>query len=156
MMIDILCKNDGRKLRVKAGSNLLDLAKKEYPEAVDPKTGKRYQVLAALVDHKLKELSFNIFFPHEVKFIGYNDPDGRRTYIRSLSFLLQHAVRDVFPGKVLVVEHSLTSGLYCELREERPGGTAFKPDAEGFERLRAPYLYVFLLLHRIAKVRRFL
>ena len=137
MMIDILCKNDGRKLRVKAGSNLLDLARKECPEAVDPKTGKRHPVLAALVDHKLKELSFNIFFPHEVTFIGYNDPDGRRTYIRSLSFLLQHAVRDVFPGKVLVVEHSLPSGLYCELREGRPGGPAFKPDAEGFERLRA-------------------
>ena len=137
MMIDILCKNDGRKHRVKVGSNLLDLAKKEYPEAVDPKTGKRFQVLAALVDHKLKELSFNIFFPHEVRFIGYNNPDGRRTYIRSLSFLLQHAVRDIFPGKVLVVEHSLPSGLYCELREGRPGGPAFKPDAEGFERLRA-------------------
>ena len=78
-MIDILCKNDGRKLRVKAGSNLLDLAKKECPEATDPKTGKRYPVLAALVDHKLKELSFNFFFPHEVTFIGYNNPDGRRT-----------------------------------------------------------------------------
>ena len=56
MMIDILCKNDGRKLRVKVGSNLLDLARKECPEAVDPKTGKRHPVLAALVDHKLKEL----------------------------------------------------------------------------------------------------
>ena len=127
MMIDILCKNDGRQLRVKAGSNLLDLARKDYPDTVDPKTGKRYQVLAALVDHKLKELSFNVFFPHEVTFIGYNHPDGRRTYVRSLSFLLQHAVRDVFPGKVLVVEHSLPSGLYCELRDGAPGGDFSAP-----------------------------
>ena len=137
MMIDILCKNDGRKHRMKPGSNLLDLARKEYPETVDPKTGKHFQVLAALVDHKLKDLSFNVLFPHEVTFIGYNHPDGRRTYVRSLSFLLQHAVRDVFPGKVLVVEHSLPSGLYCELRDGAPGGPAFKPDAEGMERLRA-------------------
>ena len=137
MMIDILCKNDGRKHRVKAGSCLLDLARKEYPEVTDPKTGKRYPALAATVDHKLKELSFNIFFPHEVSFIGYNHPDGRRTYNRSLCFLLQHAVRDLFPDKVLVVEHSLPSGLYCELRQGRAGGPAWKPDAENLERLRA-------------------
>ena len=136
-MIEILCKNDGRRHGVKAGSDLLDLSRKVCTEAVDPKTGKRYPVLAALVDHKLKELSFCVFFPHEVTFIGYNHPDGRRTYIRSLSFLLQHAVRDLFPGKVLVIDHSLPNGLYCELREGKPGGPVFKPDAEAMERLRA-------------------
>ena len=137
MMTDILCTNDGRKHRVKAGSDLLELARKEYPEVTDPKTGKHYPALAALVDHKLKELSFSIFYPHEVTFIGYNHPDGRRTYVRSLSFLLQHAVRDLFPDKVLVIDHSLPSGLYCELRQERAGGPAWKPDAENLERLRA-------------------
>ena len=136
-MIEIICKNDGRRYSVKEGTSLLDLSRKVCTEATDPKTGKRYPVLAALVDHKLKELSFKIFFPHEVTFIGYNHPDGRRTYIRSECFLLQHAVRDLYPGKVLVVEHSLPSGLYCELRDGAPGGPAFKPDAEGMERLRA-------------------
>ena len=135
-MIEIICKNDGRRYSVKEGTSLLDLSRKICTEATDPKTGKRYPVLAALVDHKLKELSFKIFFPHEVTFIGYNHPDGRRTYIRSECFLLQHAVRDLYPGKVLVVEHSLPSGLYCELRDGSPGGPAFKPDAEGMERLR--------------------
>ena len=136
-MIDIFCTNDGRRHGVKEGSDLLALSRKECPEALDPKTGKRYPVLAALVDHKLKELCFNVFFPHEVTFIGYNHPDGRRTYIRSLCFLLQHAVRDLFPGKVLLIDHSLPNGLYCELREGKPGGPVFKPDAEAMERLRA-------------------
>jgi len=136
-MIQIHCVNDDRYHKVKAGSCLLDLARKEYPEVTDPKTGKSYPVLAALVDHKLKELSFSIFFPHEVRFIGYYHPDGRRTYIRSLCFLLQHAVRDLFPDKVLVIGHSLPSGLYCELRDGAPGGPAVKPDAEALERLRA-------------------
>lgn len=136
-MVEILCTNDGKSRRVKPGSTLLELAQKTYPEVTDPKTGKKYPTLAVLVDHKLKDMCFQAFFPHEVTFIGYNHPDGRRTYNRSLCFLLQHAVRDVFPDKVLVVEHSLPSGLYCELREGTPSGPAFKPDAEGFERLRA-------------------
>ncbi|MBR5256789.1 MAG: nucleoside kinase [Bacteroidales bacterium] len=136
-MVEIHCTNDGKVRRVKAGSTLLELAKKTYPEVTDPKTGKLYPTLAAMVDHKLKDLCFEAFFPHEVTFIGYNHPDGRRTYIRSLSYLLQHAVRDVFPGKVLVVEHSLPSGLYCELREGSASGPAFKPDAAGMDLLRA-------------------
>ena len=137
MMIDILCTNDGRRHGVNAGSNLLELARKEYPEVTDPKTLKRYPALAALVDHKLKELSFSIFFPHEVTFIGYNHPDGRRTYIRSLCFLLQHAVRDLFPDKVLIIDHSLPSGLYCELRQGAPGGPHWKPGSEDMDRLKA-------------------
>ena len=136
-MVEILCTNDGKTRRVKPGSTLLELALKTYPEVTDPKTGKKYPTLAVLVDHKLKDLCFQAFFPHEVTFIGYNHPDGRRTYNRSLCFLLQHAVRDVFPDKVLVVEHSLPSGLYCELREGSPSGPAFKPDAAGMELLRA-------------------
>ena len=135
-MVEILCTNDGKTRRVKPGSTLLELARKTYPEVTDPKTGKKYPTLAVLVDHKLKDMCFQAFFPHEVTFIGYNHPDGRRTYNRSLCFLLQHAVRDVYPDKVLVIEHSLPSGLYCELREGSPSGPAFKPDAEGFERLR--------------------
>ena len=135
-MVEILCTNDGKTRRVKPGSTLLELARKTYPEVTDPKTGKKYPTLAVLVDHKLKDMCFQAFFPHEVTFIGYNHPDGRRTYNRSLCFLLQHAVRDVYPDKVLVIEHSLPSGLYCELREGTPSGPAFKPDAEGFERLR--------------------
>ena len=136
-MVEILCTNDGKTRRVKPGSTLLELALKTYPEVTDPKTGKKYPTLAVLVDHKLKDLCFQAFFPHEVTFIGYNHPDGRRTYNRSLCFLLQHAVRDVIPDKVLVVEHSLPSGLYCELREGTPSGPAFKPDAAGMDLLRA-------------------
>ena len=58
-----------------------------------------------------------MMMPHEVEFIGYNHPDGRRTYIRSLCFVLQKTVRDLYPDKTLVIDYSLPSGLYCEIRE---------------------------------------
>ena len=73
-------------------------------------------VLAALVDNKLKSLDYKIINPHNVQFIGYDHPDGRRTYIRSLCFVLQKVVREMFPDKVLAIDYSLPSGLYCELR----------------------------------------
>ena len=118
-MIQILCRNDGRYYEVAEGSSLRELSDAVCPQSMDPKSGKRYPVLAALVDHKLKSLDFTIFYPHEVLFIGFNHPDGRRTYMRSLAFVLQRAVRSLMPDKVLKINHSLPSGMYCKLRGER-------------------------------------
>ena len=118
-MIQILCRNDGRYYEVAEGSSLKELSDAVCPQSMDPKSGKRYPVLAALVDHKLKSLDFTIFYPHEVLFIGFNHPDGRRTYMRSLAFVLQRAVRSLMPVKVLKINHSLPSGMYCKLRGER-------------------------------------
>ena len=66
--------------------------------------------LAALVDNKLKPLSYRIITPHNIRFIGYNHPDGRRTYIRSLCFVLQKTVHELFPDKVLAIDYALPSG----------------------------------------------
>jgi uridine kinase len=73
-------------------------------------------VLAALVDNKLKALDYKIINPHNVRLVGYDHPDGRRAYIRSLCFVLQKVVRDLYPDKVLAIDYSLPSGLYCEIR----------------------------------------
>ena len=113
----IWCVNDGKRHKAALGMTLAEISKKWCTKVHDPKTGETYPVLAALVDHKLKELSYRMVMSHEIEFIGYNHPDGRRTYIRSLCFLLQRAVRDLFPDKELVIDHSLPSGMYCELKE---------------------------------------
>lgn len=96
-----------------------DFSKQVCPVVKDDRTRVVYPVLAALVDHKLKELDYKLAMTHEVEFIGYNHPDGRRTYLRSLCFVLQNAVRELFPDKVLVIDHSLPSGLYCKVIETR-------------------------------------
>ncbi len=115
--------NDGKRYEVPFLKRLGDFSNEVCKTVTDEKTGVEYPVLAALVDHKLKELDYRLSMSHEVEFIGYNHPDGRRTYLRSLCFVLQNAVRELFPDKVLIIDHSLPSGLYCnicdvELRED--------------------------------------
>ena len=70
------------------------------------------------MDNCLKGLDFIVLEPHNIRFITYDHPDGRRTYIRSLCFVLQNAVNELYPDKVLAVDYSLPSGLYCEIREK--------------------------------------
>ena len=102
--IRIFCENDGNHYTFPMGTELKDMC--PQPDA-----------LAALVDNQLKELSFKAMITHNVRFIGYDHPDGRRTYIRSLCFVLQNVIREMYPDKVLAIDYSLPSGLYCEIRE---------------------------------------
>ena len=107
--IRIFCENDRQHYEFPLGTSLQDMA-----EVICP--GKT--ILAALVDNQLKELSYSTIAPHLVNFIGYDHAEGRRTYIRSLCFVLQKAVRELYPENILVIDYSLPSGLYCEIREK--------------------------------------
>ncbi len=116
--ITLFCVNDGKKHKVERGLDLKALSDRICPTIKDKKTGQRYDVLAALVDNKLKELSFKPDDLNRVEFIGYSHLDGMRCYLRSLCFVLQNAVRELYPDKILVIDHSLPSGLYCGIIEK--------------------------------------
>ena len=117
--IRIYCENTGKYDKVPMGSTLKELSDRICP-SIDAKCGNGMPVLAALVDRKLVSLDYKVINPHNVEFIGYDHPDGRRTYIRSLCFVLQNVIREMYPDKVLAIDYSLPSGLYCEIRELAP------------------------------------
>ena len=107
--IRIFCENDSLHYEFPLGTSLQEMAAVICPDRA---------ILAALVDNQLKELRHSIIAPHIVNFIGYDHAEGRRTYIRSLCFVLQKAVRELYPENILVIDYSLPSGLYCEIREK--------------------------------------
>lgn len=115
--IRIYCENLKEYEIVPMGGTLKSLSDRIYPSG---NLDSGLPVLAALVDNKLKSLDYKIINPHNIRFIGYDHPDGRRTYIRSLCFVLQNVVRKMFPDKVLAIDYALPSGLYCEIREREP------------------------------------
>lgn len=122
--IRIYCENAGKYMQVQPGCDLKTVAALAGADGT----------IAALVDNQLKELDFKVLNTHTVRFIGYEHPDGRRTYIRSLCFVLQNVVRELFPDKILVIDYSLPSGLYCEIREKEgqyDGRPAVCPVSDG-------------------------
>lgn len=104
-------------------------------QVTDPESGKQFPVLAALVDKQVKSLNYQVYNPHIIEFIGYNHSEGRRVYIRSLSFLLQRAVRKLFPDDILKINHSLPSGYYCKFRARRISDDEIRALREEMRRL---------------------
>ncbi len=133
--IHIYCENTESYADVPFGTSLLSLAHSLMPAEAEGTTDK--QILAALVDNELKGLGYEICRGHKITFIGYSHPNGIRTYIRSLCFLLQRAVRDVFPGKVLNIKYSLPSGLYCEIHENSASEAIYLPTGAEIKALKA-------------------
>lgn len=112
--VDIYCINTGEKRVYPLGVTLAEI-KDDFNVRMDN------PILGALVNNKVKELSFVFVKNKKVEFIDYSHPDGMRLYIRSLFFVLFAAVREIFPQVKLKMMHGISRGYYCELAGlERP------------------------------------
>jgi uridine kinase len=78
-------------------------------------------IVGAIVNGELRELTYPITMDAKVKPITMADADGMRIYRRSLSFLLEAAFNDIYPGVSLTIDHSVSSGgYYCQVSERSP------------------------------------
>ncbi len=81
-------------------------------EPNDPVTGLPY--LGALVNNELVTFAYTLDIDSSVRFVTMASSGGMQIYVRSLSFLLAKAVKDLHPAAHFSVEHALGPGLYCE------------------------------------------
>jgi len=100
------------KVKVKEESTLEDILilyrKKEWPI-----------VVAALVNNKLKELTFKPKAGDQIRFVNLSDTDGGRIYQRGLSFLLIRSAKEVFENIEIHISHSLSKGYYFDVKYDR-------------------------------------
>ena len=76
----------------------------------------RSTIVAARVDNDIKELNFKLHQSCKLEFIDTTNEDGMRIYRRSVCFLLIKAVKDLYPQRRVVINHSISKGLYCEVK----------------------------------------
>jgi len=79
------------------------------------------QIVGAIVNNDLRELTFPISADAEVSPVNMSDSDGARIYRRSLTFLLEVAFLELFHDWTLTIDHSVSSGAYyCHVPEQEP------------------------------------
>ncbi len=109
--IPVLCRNLKAELQVPYGTTLLELIKNE-----DIKSENVF--LGALVNNKVRDLTYQIHKPAVIEFFDYYSTYGHNMYVRSLYFLLCKTVHDLFPLKVkLHIKHSISGGRFCRLEQ---------------------------------------
>ena len=105
--IRVYCENTASYIDVEMGTSLLSLL--NNLDITNP-----YPMLAAYINNCLKELQYRIYTPVSIRFIDISHFEGHRVYQRTVTFLLQRAMKELYSEQPFHVRHSLGSGIYCE------------------------------------------
>lgn len=109
--ITIICENTGCRNQYPIGTTLAEIAD-------DADVSLKHPIVGALVNNKLKELTYQVYKPKKVRFIDVTHDDGMRMYTRSLIFVLFKAISELYPKSELSVRHPISNGLYCTLEKD--------------------------------------
>lgn len=118
------------RLRMQEYEIKVKISDKEYKVVVEEKTKlgtiaadfQKYfsdDIILAIYNGKLRELNKSIDKEGVLSFVTTSSRDGKKTYRRSVTLLMQKAVEHIFGSDNCVrVIHSLGEGYYCELYAE--------------------------------------
>ncbi len=109
--VKIVCVNNGLNTEVKADTSLLELQQQLGIES-------KYPILAAYVNNVFKDLNYRIYKPVTVQFIDISHFEGYRVYQRTISFILQKAVSDLYGQRTFYIRHTVGCGFYCEFGDD--------------------------------------
>ena len=107
-MITISCINTKTTKNYPFGTPIMEIAQKENVKLP-------YPILGALVNNKVRDLTYRLHKPSQIDFFDITSLYGNAMYCRSLYFLLFKAVKDILPEVKLRILHSISSGKYCAL-----------------------------------------
>lgn len=77
-------------------------------------------VVAARVNNVVRDLQTVLNENCTVEFIDLETEDGMRVYRRSLILVLVKSIREILPGSVALIQHSLGNSFYGEIKYHRP------------------------------------
>lgn len=122
--VTIFCKNTQSYHEFPFGTSLMEIFHQLNIQL-------KYQVVAARVNYKVEDLNFLIYKPKDIEFIDMSCPSGMRVYVRTLSMVLSLAIRNLFPGTVLHIAHSISKGYFCKF--DRFGRDILPQDIENIK-----------------------
>lgn len=111
-MLQIYCKNNNQTKNFPKGSSLIDIYNGFNLEMP-------YGPISAKVNNKVESLDFQVYYNKDVEFLDITSQSGKRTYVRSLFFVLVKAVEDLYPNGQIILEHPASKGYFCNLKIDR-------------------------------------
>ena len=111
--LKVFCKNTNEYLKIDGGDSLIELY-----DTIKGRLGLAGEAVCVLVNNKVEDLHYPVFSPKHIEFIDIISNAGYRVYTRSLCMVLYKALNDLYPGKRLCIQHSISNGHYCQIKHE--------------------------------------
>ena len=117
--LKVFCKNTNEYLNIEGGEALIDLY-----DTIKERIGLKGDAVCVLVNNKVEDMYYPVFAPKHIEFLDIIPNAGYRVYTRSLCMVLYKALNDLYPGKRLCIQHSISNGHYCQIKHEESFLTA--------------------------------
>lgn len=111
--LKVFCKNTNEYIDIDGGDTLLDLY-----DTIKGRLGLQGDAVCVLVNNKVEDLHYPVYAPKHIEFIDCTNNAGYRVMTRSLCMVLYKALNDLYPGKRLCIQHSISNGHYCQIKHE--------------------------------------
>ena len=111
--LKVFCKNTNEYIAIDGGEVLIDLY-----DTIKGRLDLKGEAVCVMVNNKVEDLHYPVFAPKHVEFIDITSNTGYRVMTRSLCMVLYKALNDLYPGKRLCIQHSISNGHYCQIKHE--------------------------------------
>ena len=111
--LKVFCKNTNEYIDIGGGETLYELY-----DTIKGRLDLKGEAVCVLVNNKVEDLHYPVFSPKHIEFIDITNNAGYRVLTRSLCMVLYKALNDLYPGKRLCIQHSISNGHYCQIKHE--------------------------------------
>lgn len=117
--LKVFCKNTNEYLDIDGGECLLALY-----DTIKQRLNLAGEAACVMVNNKVEDMRYPVYAPKHIDFLDITDNAGYRVMTRSLCMVLYKALNDLYPGKRLCIQHSISNGHYCQIKHEEDFLTA--------------------------------
>lgn len=105
--------SNGKRVEVEAGTSIANIIEKYYEPQELP-------VMLGKLNNRYLELDKKIVESGTFQIVHNDNEIGMRTYGGTVSFLFIKAALDIFPEGKIILEHSISKGIFGEIEKESP------------------------------------
>lgn len=113
--LQIRCKNNKKIANVGMGNSLLEIYQMLNLDM-------KYGPISCKVNNKVEGLHYRLYHSKDIEYLDMSSPSARRTYTRTLFFVLCKAVHDIYHESLVVIDIPVSNGYYCNLEIGHPVG----------------------------------
>ena len=99
---------NGKEYEVNKGKSILEILKDEIEKSEN-------EIITCNFNNEIKSLNYIPEESGKVELLDYTTTEGKRVYVRGISYIMAMAIHELYPEALLTVNYQLDNSMYCTL-----------------------------------------
>ena len=101
---------NGKEFEINQGQSIFETLKTEIENA-------KNEIITCIFNNEIKSLNYIPEESGKVELLDYTDTEGKRVYVRGITYIMAMAVHELYPEALLTVNYQLDNSMFCTLEK---------------------------------------